>query len=438
MKFFLQRITPLFFLFISFFSQAQVTNTYTTSTTWTVPATVTNISIKVYGGGGGTGGLDCGAGCTNAAAGPVGYVVANYTVTPGDVVGIYPGGKGANGSNNVSGSGGGTGGTDTYTSANYNGGNGGNAGSSGGSGGGGGGGAASIVAINSTIKIVAGGAGGGGGMANMANSGQAGSSSASSNGTNAGGNGTTPGGDGGGGGGGGGGQFASAGGGVHAAGGESAGDGGFIGSNSVTGASLVTTNGNIVWTNTGQIEITYTTTLPVIWLSFTVARQNNTAVLNWSTATEQNTKDFEVQYSIDGINWRTIGVVLAAGNTNTVQQYSFVDQDPVNGLNHYRLLQRDADYQVKYSKIISVDFSNAGFRLKIYPNPTSSRITITTDRNLNNASVKLIGLTGQTVIEKTNISGNTFSLDISEQVTGIYIIEINDARNISRIKILKN
>ncbi len=439
MKLFLQRTTTLFFLFISFFSQAQVTNTYTTSTTWTVPATVTTISIKVYGGGGGTGGQDCGAGCTNAAAGPVGYVVANYTVTPGDVVGIYPGGKGANGSNNVSGSGGGTGGTDTYTSANYNGGNGGNAGSSGSSGGGGGGGAASIVAINSTIKIVAGGAGGGGGMANLANSGLPGSSSTSSNSTNTGGNGTTPVGDGGGGGGGGGGQFASAGGGVHAAGGESAGDGGFIGANSVNGASAVTTNGNIAWINTGQIEITYTTTLPVTWLSFTVTRQNNnTVVLNWSTVTEQNTKDFGVQHSIDGINWRTIGVVLAAGNTNTVQQYSFVDQGTVNGLNYYRLQQRDADYQIKYSKVISVDFSNAAPQLKIYPNPTSSWITITTDRNLNNAGVKLIGLTGQTVIEKTNISGSNCSLDISGQPAGIYIIEINDAGNISRIKFLKN
>src|SRR5882724_4428522 len=164
----LRRIVHLFFLFfITFLSQAQVTTTYTSSATWTVPAGITSITIKVYGGAGGTGGQDCGDGCSNAAAGPAGYVLADYNVTPGDMIGIYPGGQGADGDNNVSGTGGGSGGTNPYPSLNFNGGNGGNAGNSGASGGGGGGGAASILTINSIIKIVAGGAGGGGGMANV-------------------------------------------------------------------------------------------------------------------------------------------------------------------------------------------------------------------------------------------------------------------------------
>ncbi|HKB44726.1 MAG TPA: T9SS type A sorting domain-containing protein [Chitinophagaceae bacterium] len=370
MNYFLQRTIHLFFLFsIAFLSQAQVTNTYTTSATWTVPAAVSSIAIKVYGGAGGTGGQDCGAGCSNAAAGPAGYVLASYNVTPGDVIGIYPGGKGVNGSNSVTATGGGSGGTDTYPSLNFNGGNGGNAGGSGSSGGGGGGGAASIITINSTIKIVAGGAGGGGGMANSAGSGLAGSSSTSSNGTNTGGNGTTPGGDGGGGGGGGGGQFASAGGGVYAVGGESAGNGGFLGVNSVSGASSITTNGNITWTNTGQIEITYTATLPVTWLSFTATKQSIGIALMWSTATEQNTKDYKIQHSINGINWNDIGIVPAAGNSNAVQQYSFIDQNPTNALNYYRLLQRDLDGNINYSKVVLLNFVGAERMLKIYPNP---------------------------------------------------------------------
>src|SRR5258705_3069427 len=119
MNYHLRRIVHLFFLFfITFLSNAQVTTTYTSSATWTVPAGISSITIKVYGGGAGTGGQDCGAGCSNAAAGPVGYVLADYNVTPGDVIGIYPGGNGANGSNNASGTGGGTGGADSYPSLN--------------------------------------------------------------------------------------------------------------------------------------------------------------------------------------------------------------------------------------------------------------------------------------------------------------------------------
>jgi hypothetical protein len=422
---FLQKIIPLFFLFfLAFLSQAQVTNTYTTSTTWTVPAGVTSIAIKVYGGAGGTGGQDCGAGCSNAAAGATGYVLASYNVTPGDAIGIYPGGKGTNGSNSVSGTGGGSGGVDTYPSLNFNGGNGGNAGNSGSSGGGGGGGAASVITINTTIKIVAGGAGGGGGMANSAGSGLAGSSSTSSNGTNTGGNGTTPGGDGGGGGGGGGGQFASAGGSVYAVGGESAGNGGFLGGNSVSGASSVTTNGNISWTNTGQIEITYTaTTLPVTWLSFIASKQNNSVLLKWSTAIEQNTKDYKVQHSINGADWRDAGIVPAAGNSNTMQQYSFVDQHPVNSLNYYRLLQQDLDGKINYSKVVSLNFADAERMLKIYPNPVlNGNMTI----SLKQAStVWVYNTIGEKLIQKEFPAGEHL-FNLSQLARGTYFMKVKE------------
>jgi len=408
--------------FTTVFSQAQITNTYTSSTTWTVPSGVTSITIKVYGGAGGTGGMDCGAGCSNAAAGPTGYVLANYSVTTGDIIGIYPGGKGSNGGNSVSGSGGGNGGVDTYPSLNFNGGNGGNAGGSGSSGGGGGGGAASVVTINSTIKIVAGGAGGGGGMANQAGSGLAGSSSTSSNGTNTGGNGTTPGGDGGGGGGGGGGQFASAGGSVHAAGGESAGDGGFLGSNSVSGASSVTTNGNITWTNTGQIEITYSSfILPVTWQSFTATKENNGIRLNWSTAAEYNAKDFLVQHSTNGIDWNIIGVT-AATNTNRLHQYSFFDQQATAGLNYYRLLQRDIDNKSSFSKIILLNLE-AEHKLKIYPNPAANK-TITV--SLNQAStLQVYNMLGVKLIER-KFSAGEHTIALSQLSKGSYYLRTKD------------
>jgi Secretion system C-terminal sorting domain len=432
MNFYLRRTVHLFFLFfIAFLSQAQVTNTYTSSATWTVQAGMTSITIKVYGGAGGIGGLDCGNGCSNAAAGPVGYVLADYNVTPGDVVGIYPGGKGVNGSNNVQATGGGSGGADTYPSLNFNGGNGGNAGGSGSSGGGGGGGAASIITINSTIKIVAGGAGGGGGMANMAGSGLAGSSSTSSNGTNTGGNGTTPGGDGGGGGGGGGGQFASAGGGVHAAGGESAGDGGFRGGNSVSGASTITTNGNIAWTSAGQIEITHPISLPVTWLSFTATKQSSSVLLSWSTATEQNTKDYKVQHSINGVNWNDIGIVPAAGNSNTVQQYNFVDQNPASGLNYYRLLQLDLDGKINYSKVVSFNFSDAEHMLKIYPNPVvNGTVTVSLKQSsivgvYNSIGIKLMQkefTAGEHLFKLSQLSKGTYYMKVKDEAV-LFVIQ---------------
>lgn len=420
----LHRTLKLFIIFLSpLYLRSQTTDTYTSQTTWTVPAGVFSVSIKVYGGGGGRGGQDCGAGCTNTLAGNSGYVIADFTVAPGDVIGIYPGGKGSDGLNSVSGSGGGAGGTDTYPSGNYDGGNGGNAGASGSSGGGGGGGAASVITINSTIKIIAGGAGGGGGMANMANSGWDGNSSTSSNGTTTGGNGTTPGGDGGGGGGGGGGQFASAGGGVHAAGGESAGNGGFLGANSISGASSITTDGNISWTNAGRIEVTYLTTLPVTWLNFTANRQNKNIILNWSTVTEQNSKDFIIQHSLNGSDWNNIGTVIAAGNSNTEKQYSFTDTDPNNGQNFYRLQQRDINNSGRYSKVVFIDLSIKTSKVRLFPNPVVGRSTSISLEEA--ATVIVYNTTGSKLLEKKFPAG-TNSFDLSSLAPGTFFLRVKD------------
>ena len=127
--------------------------TFNSSTNWTVPSGVTLINIKVYGGAGGSGGRDCGNNCSNQPTGPVGYVDADYTVTPGDVIGVYPGGIGGAGTNDISGGGSGAAGVSSFSNL-FNGGSGGNTGPQGASGGGGGGGACSLVQKNNnTIKL---------------------------------------------------------------------------------------------------------------------------------------------------------------------------------------------------------------------------------------------------------------------------------------------
>ena len=258
-----------------------VTNTYspTQATEWVVPSNVTQISVTIKGGSGGVGGQDCGSGCNNQAGGPRGSLTYAFTVVPGDVIGIYPGNKGANGLNSTN-SGGGAAGADTSLNGTFDGGAGGGAGIGGFSGAGGGGGAASVLLINSTLRAVAGGAGGGGGAANVASSGRVGSEyvAGSQNSTSfTGGTGgttssctTTSGGttnDGGGSGGSGGGYYGGAAMAVYAASaGECAGNGGLRGGNYIltnAGAAVIGNTGvaqgsETVANTDGSIVIDYT------------------------------------------------------------------------------------------------------------------------------------------------------------------------------------
>lgn len=96
--------------------------------------------------------------------------------------------------------------------------------------------------------------------------------------------------------------------------------------------------------------------LPVVWLSFTIAKQNETVLLKWTTAQEQNTRHFIVQHRSNSINWTNIGTLPAAGNSAGIRNYSYVHTTPAAGINYYRILQTDMDSRSSYSVIRTLAF----------------------------------------------------------------------------------
>lgn len=111
--------------------------------------------------------------------------------------------------------------------------------------------------------------------------------------------------------------------------------------------------------------------LPVELNSFTVKNTGSVALLNWSTATEQNNSGFSIERSTDNIKYEQIGYIKGAGNSNSSRAYSFTDNN-CSGSDkyYYRLKQVDSDGGYKYSKVVELDFAPAGYSLsQNYPNP---------------------------------------------------------------------
>jgi hypothetical protein len=94
--------------------------------------------------------------------------------------------------------------------------------------------------------------------------------------------------------------------------------------------------------------------LPVTWLRFVGERKQHTILLQWSTATEANTKDFVIQHSTAYGGWQTLGITAAAGQSTTRKDYDFTHHSPVVGFNYYRLIQRDQDGTFSYSKVVAL------------------------------------------------------------------------------------
>ena len=275
------------------------------------------MTIEAVGGAGGKGGDDNNTGKNGTVAG---RTILTLTVTPGDVLGLFPGNAGSAGSGCVTGTGGGTGGTSTvpassltingtyFTQMNFAGGRGGNAGAGGCSGAGGGAGAASVATLNTEVVAIAGGAGGGGGTGSSSNyaadwggvlipngtsfTGESGTATITCTGSN-------QNSDGGGGGGGGGGYYGGKGGLAPLIVNECAGVSGSPGGNYLVSRGTSKTDDRVTQTSEGYVKYTYNadatsacaTTSTVVDI-YTVQKVTYTGTCTWSVPSNVSVIDY--------------------------------------------------------------------------------------------------------------------------------------------------
>ncbi len=181
----------------------------------------------------------------------------------------------------------------------------------------------------------------------------------------------------------------------------------------------------------GTIDTSYTyvvlyptAPLPVKLLRFTGKYTANGVQLNWSTAQEQQNKEFQVQYSPNGTSFETIGTVPAKGNSTTETGYVFRTSRYQTGKNFYRLKQVDMDGHTTLSPVvvISLDASRQSI-ISLSPNPASNKLNLIISQPVA-AGLQLVLTTvaGQQVWS-TMLPGNTTGTTVYLPVLtkGVYI-----------------
>ncbi len=214
-------------------------------------------------------------------------------------------------------------------------------------------------------------------------------------------------------------------------------NGNFIVTNG-TGIYEISTSNTIVRNIVSGVNVQYIDSvdfqvIPVELTGFTSKVIDNSALLNWSTATELNNFGFEIQRTNDRTftNWNSIGFVIGKGTTSEPQYYSFRDENLTSGKYYYRLKQIDFDGSFEYSHIVEVDIVNPNeFALsQNYPNPFNpvTKIKFATPVD---ASVKLnvFNVTGEKVadvLDKFYSAGNyEISFDAKDLNSGVYFYKI--------------
>jgi hypothetical protein len=166
--------------------------------------------------------------------------------------------------------------------------------------------------------------------------------------------------------------------------------------------------------------------LPVELTSFNASCVNEGVILNWTTASENNSSHFEVEKSQDGINWRIIGNVQASGHSTSNLDYSYLDIEKSFETSYYRLNQVDNDGANKNYGPVQVDCRTDEY-ITSYPNPSKNEFNVLLkSKSIVGATLKIVDATGGVVTNKeiqVNDGINLFAFH-EKLNSGIYYIQI--------------
>lgn len=170
------------------------------------------------------------------------------------------------------------------------------------------------------------------------------------------------------------------------------------------------------------------TVTPVELTYFNAKAVGNHNVLSWQTENELNNSHFEIERSINGIDFEIIGTAEGQGITFEVTNYDFIDKNSAINT-YYRLRQVDFDNQFEYSEIVTVNRKQVGNNnIRIYPNPVQNDLSINYEPATNETvQIKIIDMTGRVLVTQhrdLTQGDNQLIIDCANLPQGNYFIQL--------------
>ncbi|MCP4438669.1 MAG: T9SS type A sorting domain-containing protein [Aureispira sp.] len=174
-------------------------------------------------------------------------------------------------------------------------------------------------------------------------------------------------------------------------------------------------------------------TFPVEWTDAIATYNTQKWVdIEWTTATEINSAGFELERSLDGINFEPIAWQPSQSTNGKGANYAIKDENVANLSGetiYYRLRQIDSDGQANYSKTMAVSLPYVNAHVHVYPNPVDDCLYIVPpklDKDFSLA-IEVTDVWGK-VVDKQIFSGNTMhgklQLNTSSWAKGAYAVQV--------------
>ncbi|MEZ4886383.1 MAG: ScyD/ScyE family protein [Chitinophagales bacterium] len=183
------------------------------------------------------------------------------------------------------------------------------------------------------------------------------------------------------------------------------------------------------------------TKLPIEFLSFEGEVKMEGNLLQWATASETNNDFFTLSYSADGQNFVPLQQIAGNGSTFDVHRYEFLHRNAPKGTVYYQLSQTDLDGTTKILGVVSLQRGESSIAaIEVYPTATNAYLNVSF--GFANASTEIIvsmyDVSGRVVKSQTLDKGVTqLQLDVSNLLSGTYILKMNNSFEVLTAKFIK-
>ncbi len=116
--------------------------------------------------------------------------------------------------------------------------------------------------------------------------------------------------------------------------------------------------------------------LPISLTSFSASQNGDEIEIAWTTNSEVNNDYFTVEYSTNGVSFKTLEIVQGNGTTSEVNEYAITTEaSRFNGVVYFRLKQTDYNGEYSYSDVITLMVESSK-ELYVYPNPATEFVSV--------------------------------------------------------------
>jgi hypothetical protein len=112
--------------------------------------------------------------------------------------------------------------------------------------------------------------------------------------------------------------------------------------------------------------------LAISTFAMNASERDGNVLIEWTVEDEKEVKNYEVEYSADGIHFSKIGIVSASYGHN--KNYNFTHFQPATGNAFYRIKISKINGESAYQKVLKVIIPSNVSAIHIYPNPVHGKV----------------------------------------------------------------